>query len=196
MGDRSLSLRELVEEYGQLYSESLGIKLQARAKEEIAKWLLAAMLYAKPIRESTATKTFRCFEKHGVDTPARILKAGWDALVVILDEGGYTRYDHSTANKLLLVFRSVEAIYGGDLSLLHEQARDSSDLEDRLKALGKGIGDMTVSIFLRDLRGIWPKANPKPSALVQSTMARLGVADIVSFAAEQGCTGRDRAFQA
>jgi len=32
--------------------------------------------------------------------------------------------------------------------------------------LGKGIGDVTVSIFLRELRNLWEKANPKPTPLV------------------------------
>jgi len=44
------------------------------------------------------------------------------------------------------------ANYEGNLSLLHDQASSSSDLEKRLKELGKGIGDVTVSIFLRELR--------------------------------------------
>jgi hypothetical protein len=34
-------------------------------------------------------------------TPKQILKTGWDDLVKILDEGGYTRYDFKTADRLL-----------------------------------------------------------------------------------------------
>ncbi len=164
----------------------MGIKLQNGAKEEVVKWFLAAILYAKPIRESTATKTYRCFESRGIVTAARILETGWDGLVALLDEGGYTRYDFSTADKLLRVFQSLEAEYGGDLNLLHETASDSADLEKRLKALGEGIGDVTVSVFLRDLRGVWAKANPRPTPLVQRALKRLGTADIETFAARHG----------
>jgi len=61
---------------------------------------------------------------------------------------------------------NLKTKYRGSLKLLHEKAADSLDLEKRLKELGKGIGDVTVSIFLRDLRGIWARADPKPTPLV------------------------------
>ena len=48
-------------------------------------------------------KTYRCFEKHGVLAPTKIVETNWDELVKILDEGNYTRYDYKTADKLLLV---------------------------------------------------------------------------------------------
>jgi len=65
--------------------------------------------------------------------------------------------------------------YRGKLSLIHESASDPSDLEKRLKALGKGIGTVTISIFLRELRGIWEKADPKPTPLVILAARKLGV---------------------
>ncbi len=52
------------------------------------------------------------------------------------------------------------------MNLLHKQSLNSSDLEKRLKDLGKGIGEVTVSIFLRELRGLWNKADPKPTPLI------------------------------
>lgn len=67
--------------------------------------------------------------------------------------------------------------YEGDLNLLHEQATDSSDLEKRLRELGKGIGDVTAGIFLRELRGIWDKANPKPTPLVVLAAKNLGITE-------------------
>jgi hypothetical protein len=128
--------------------------------------------------------TYRCFEKHGVLTVNKILKSGWDGLVAILDEGGYTRYEFSTADKLLEVFGNLRKAYRGSLNLLHRRAADSSDLERRLKALGKGIGPTTVSIFLRDLRNMWTKARPTPSPLVQQAMRKLGIQDLERFAKE------------
>ncbi|MCJ7633095.1 hypothetical protein MUP77_11975, partial [Candidatus Bathyarchaeota archaeon] len=62
---------------------------------------LASLLFGAPITESSVVKTYNCFQKHGVLTPKQILKTGWDDLVKILDEGGYTRYDFKTADKLL-----------------------------------------------------------------------------------------------
>jgi hypothetical protein len=156
----------LVEKYGQRYSELLGINLEGADDKEVFKWFLAAVLFGAPITETSVIKTYRCFEKHGVLTPEKILKTGWEGLVEILDEGSYTRYDYKTADKLLEVMGNLRAKYGGSLSLLHDKAAGSLDLERRLKELGKGIGDVTVSIFLRELRGIWSKADPRPTPLV------------------------------
>jgi endonuclease III len=49
------------------------------------------------------------------------------------------------------------------------------DLAGRLKSLGRGIGDVTVSIFLRELRGIWEKAHPQPTFLVVLAAKKLGI---------------------
>jgi hypothetical protein len=169
------ALKTLLEKHGQKYSETLGIKLETAQGSEVFKWFLAAVLFGAPITESSVIKTYRCFEKHHVLTPEKILKTGWNGLVQILDEGSYTRYDFKTADKLLLVMSNLEKEYDGSLNLLHQKASDSADLENRLKLLGKGIGEVTVSIFLRDLRGVWKKADPKPTPLVVLTAQNLEI---------------------
>jgi len=168
-------LKALVENFGQEYSEALGIDLSDGKDEEVFKWFLASVLFGAPITESAALKTYRCFQKYNVLTPRKILVTGWDGLVKILDEGSYTRYDFKTADKLLLVMRNLTEQYGGSLNELHDQASDSRDLESRLKELGKGIGNVTVSIFLRDLRVVWRKADPYPTPLVVDAAKQFGI---------------------
>jgi hypothetical protein len=146
---------------------------------------LASILYGKPIRESTATLTYQTFEREGVVSPSKVLDCGWEGLVSLLDEGGYTRYDFSTADKLLRVFGSLQQRYGGDLNRLHDRASDSRDLEKRLMSLGKGIGPTTVSIFLREMRAVWSKAEPGPSQLVELAMRKLGIKDMKGLAGQQ-----------
>jgi hypothetical protein len=180
-----MRLKEFVERYGRPFSEELGIDLKSREAEEVAKWFLASILYSKPIRESTATITYQAFETSGVVTPQKIIETGWEGLVSLLDEGGYTRYDFSTADKLLQVFGNLQAKYGGDLNRLHDAATDSGDLEKRLMSLGKGIGATTVSVFLRDMRPVWRKADPEPSPLVRLAMNELGIKDIKELAKER-----------
>jgi hypothetical protein len=107
-------------------------------------------------------------------TPERILLTGWDGLVAILDAGGYVRYDYKTATKLLDLCTALERDYSGSLDKLHDAATDARDLQQRIKALGKGIGDTTADIFLRELRGIWVKADPPLSPLALSAAIELG----------------------
>ncbi len=159
-------LIQLVENRGQRYSEVLGINTNSGEDGEVFKWFLASVLFGAPITEAAVIKTYRCFEKHRILTPKKIVETGWNGLVNILDEGGYTRYDHKTADKLLRVMANLDSRYDGSITRLHNEASDPADLERRLKQLGKGIGDVTVSIFLRELRGVWSKANPKPTPLV------------------------------
>jgi hypothetical protein len=180
-----MKLKEFVERYGQPFSETLAIDLKSRRAEELSKWFLASILYSKPIRESTATITYQTFEAEGVVTPANVLETGWEGLVSLLDEGGYTRYDFSTARKLLEVFGNLQRRYGGDLNRLHDAAKDSRDLEKKLVGLGKGIGPTTVSVFLREMRPIWSKADPEPAPLVKLAMQELGIKDIKKLAKQK-----------
>lgn len=158
-------VEKLITSLGGKFSTELGIDLFARDSGEIFKWFLAAKLFGARIGTNIAMKTYREFEKEGVFTPEKILSIGWDGLVRILDAGGYVRYDFSTATKLLEIMQDLMTEYHGDLNKLHQRAKDEKELEGRLKGLGKGIGDVTVNIFLRELRGTWPKANPELSPL-------------------------------
>ncbi len=168
-------LRALVETLGRKYSEILEIRLSRGTDEELFKWFLASMLFGAPISEAAVLKTYKCFQKYKILTPKKILQTGWDRLVKVLDEGSYTRYDFKTADKLLLVSRSLLERYGGSMNKIHSQASDARDLERRLKELGKGIGDVTVSIFLRELRDVWKKADPYPTPLVIRAAEQLGI---------------------
>lgn len=179
-GESSLKRRNLqilVEKLGTRYSEILGINLKTKKEEEIFKWFLASILFGAPITETSVIKTYKCFEKHGVLTPNKILKTGWDGLVKILDEGSYTRYDFKTADKLLEIMRNLTEKHDGKLTTIYEEAHDNADLEEKLKSLAKGVGDVTVSIFLRELRNIWEKAKPKPTSLVVMAAKNLGIVD-------------------
>ena len=171
------TLRNIIANFGKKYSEIMSIDLSDRKDGEIFKWFLASILFGAPITETSVIKTYKCFQEYSVSTPKRILETGWDGLVGILDEGSYTRYDFKTADKLLEVMQNLMEKYGGSLSLLYEKASDEQDLEKRLKDLGKGIGDATVSIFLRELRDVWKKAKPDPTRLVVLAAKNLGLVD-------------------
>jgi len=172
---RRKSLEALVENFGKKYSEILGIDLSDGKDEEVFKWFLASILFGAPITENAVVKTYKCLEKYSVLTPRRMLETGWDGLVRILDEGSYTRYDFKTADKLLEVMKNLIEKYNESLTLLYNRASNQQNLEKRLKDLGKGIGDVTVSIFLREVRDIWKKADPSPTTLVVLAAQKLGV---------------------
>lgn len=155
----------------------LGIDLAPLENSEIFKWFLASILFGARISETIVVNTYREFEKEEILSPEAILRTGWDGLVEILDRGGYVRYDFKTATKLLEVMGALVDKYRGDLNTLHEDSLDSKDLERRIKNLGKGIGEVTVGIFLRELRGLWEKADPSLSPLVLTAIRNLALLD-------------------
>ena len=159
------------------YSEELGLDLAK--PEDRFKWFLASILFAKRISAEIAKRTYRRFEEEGLTTPERILEAGWDRLVQVLDSGGYVRYDFSTASNLLKIMEDLIEKYG-DLEGLHEESSDPEDLEKRLREF-KGFGPVGVNIFLRELRGRWEKAKPKPSRMAVETAQRIGLKKIEPY---------------
>jgi hypothetical protein len=165
---------DLVKSRGGRYASSLGIDLTAADAGERFKWFLAAVLFGTRISAALAIRTWKAFAARGVITPELILQTGWKGLVAILDAGGYVRYDYKTATKLLDVCASLERDYSGSLDKLHDAAADVRDLQQRIKALGKGISDTTSEIYLRELRGIWVKADPPLSPLALSAAIELG----------------------
>jgi endonuclease III len=159
-------IKILLKDLGQKFSNSLNIELSSADSGEVFKWFLASILFGARISETIVINTYKQFEKENVLSTQKVIDTGWDGLVRILDNGGYVRYDFKTATKLLEIMGALKKFYQGDLNKLHQEAKDPSDLETRLKNLGRGIGDVTVNIFLRELRGIWQKAEPLPSDLV------------------------------
>ncbi len=159
------------------YSEELGLDLTRR--EDRFKWFLASILFAKRISAEIAKRTFRLFEAEGLTSPERIIEAGWDRLVEILDSGGYVRYDFSTASNLLAVMEKLKEKYG-DLENLHRKSNSPRDLERRLMEF-RGVGPTCVNIFLRELRGIWDKAKPNPSKMAIETARRIGLKNIEPY---------------
>ena len=158
----------------QSYSEELGLDLTR--SEDRFKWFLASILFAKRISAEVAKKTYRRFEEEQLNTPERILAAGWDRLVEVLDSGGYVRYDFSTASNLLKIMEELKEKYG-NLEELHKKSNSPTDLERRLQKF-KGVGPVGVNIFLRELRGIWKKAKPKPSKMAIKTGQRIGLENV------------------
>ncbi|MHB8068586.1 MAG: HhH-GDP family DNA glycosylase [Desulfobaccales bacterium] len=148
------------------FATALGIDVKAGAAAR-QKWFLAAVLYGARISGKLAARTYQVFAVRGIYTPEAILEQGWDNLVALLDAGGYARYDFKTATKLLKIMGSLQEKHQGSLEQLHAAAADGPDLEQRLQALAPGIGPATVNIFLRELRGVWDKAEPSLSPLAQ-----------------------------
>ncbi len=150
--------RQLVETLGGRFSTSMGIAVD-RGGREVERWFLAATLFGTRISVGIAERTYRVLADAGVRTIVDVAPRTWDELVALLDAGGYVRYDFRTASRLQELAACVEERYGGRINRLGRAARDPEELEAALDAL-PGWGPVTVRLFLRELRGVWPHADP------------------------------------
>lgn len=132
-----------------IYANELGINLKSKKESQLFKWFLACLLFGKPIQQEVAKRAYLEFEKEGLTSPNKILVAGWDKLVEVLDRGHYVRYDFSTATKLLEICKKLKEEYGTVAKLI-EQSKNKKDLEKKLLEF-KGIGPVTAKIFLREV---------------------------------------------
>ena len=117
--------------------------------------------------------TYRSLVEGGVATIHDASERSWDDLVVLLDSGGYARYDFSTATRLLELATAVADRYPKGIAELSSLA-DPSGLEAELDRL-PGWGSVTVRVFLRELRGVWSGARPPLDQRAAVTAAHLGL---------------------
>jgi endonuclease III len=134
-------------------AHDLAIDINSGKEEELFKWFLACLLFGKPIQQEIAKRAYTELIKEQLLSPEKVLDAGWDRLVHILDRAHYVRYDFSTATKLLNVSKELLDKYGTIRSMI-ESSRTAEELGNRLQEF-KGVGPKTAEIFLRELKTVW-----------------------------------------
>jgi len=164
--------KSLIENLGGRFSSQMGIDVD-RGPREVERWFLAATLFGTRISWRIVERTHAVFVAAGVRAIPDAGTRTWDQLVALLDEGGYARYDFRTATRLLELSRAVGERHGGRLSRLAAE-EDPDVLEAELDAL-PGWGPVTVRLFLRELRGVWPGARPPLDERAQSAARHLGL---------------------
>lgn len=132
-------------------SSDINLSPDSGSEEDLFRWFLASFLFGKRIRQGTARKTYDVLMKSGLNSPESIIKAGWHNLVKKLGEGGYTRYDESTARRLIENSRLLNDKYRGRVTNIFSASKDRNDLEKRLLEFN-GVGPKTVEIFMRDIK--------------------------------------------
>lgn len=151
--DAAAVARRLVETLGGRFSAEMGIDVD-RGGREVERWVLAATLFGTRISTAIAVRTYRLMAQAGVGTLADVEARSWDELVELLDRGGYVRYDYRTATRLQHLAATV---HGRGIDALRKGTLDQT--RAALDAL-PGWGPVTVSLFLRELRGVWPAVDP------------------------------------
>lgn len=139
---------------GKIGAADLGIELGPRKDGDLFRWLVACLLFGARISQDIAARTFHALDDHGVLTPQRLRDADRQHLVDLLGEGGYRRYDESTARELITLGQDAMDRYDGRLSRLAKDAGSKAEVGRRLQEF-TGIGPTASRIFLRDAGPVW-----------------------------------------
>lgn len=158
---------------GGRFSSELGIELEAGGAA-IERWALAATLFGARISAATAMRTYRALSAAGVTTLAEAAERPDQELVELLDRGGYARYDFRTAEKLKRIGAMLVERGDGTIWSLIAGAQSYAQLAARLKEL-PGWGDVTVALFLRELRGVLDAAQPPLDPRAREAALHLGI---------------------
>jgi hypothetical protein len=97
-----------------------------------------------------------------------------EGLMTCLDEGGYTRYDFRTADRLQALSEVIGERYGGQAAVIGQTFTTYPELRQALDAL-PGWGPVTIELFLRELRGVWPGAQPPLDQRAAAGASHLGL---------------------
>lgn len=132
----------------------LDIHLDQGDEHALFKWLLASFLMGKRIQAEIAADAYKVIvEKHKRDTPRKLGGCTHRELVGMLGEARYTRYDESTAERLLKLSKRLNDEYAGKVGNIRKASEDRAAFEQRLEAF-EGIGPKTIEIFMRDAIGV------------------------------------------
>lgn len=122
--------------------------------DDMFRWFLLSYLFGKPIQSSVAANTWKLFVARKLDTPWAIADMPNRALVRLLDEGKYTRYDEVTARALHTCMEQLIRMYDGSLMFMLESSINEDEFSLRLQKL-YGVGPKTAEIFMRETQEIF-----------------------------------------
>lgn len=116
---------------------------------DMFRWFLLCYLFGKPIQSRVAVVTWKLLVQKKLDTPWAIVEVSGYALVRVLHDGGYTRYQHVTAHGLQVCMERLIREYEGSLLLMLESSLDEEEFSKRLQKL-YGVGPKIAEIFMRE----------------------------------------------
>jgi len=175
MAGKKETARRLLERHGRTYADELGIKLEGGSPAALFQLLCASVLYSTRIGSNIASEAFRNLKRRGWRTARAMSGSSWDERVAALNEAGYTRYQERTATMLGELSEFLLDRWRGDLRRLRDDAERDPRRERKLLKEVKGLGDVGVDIFFREVQVIWPELMPFGDRRALTAAQRLGL---------------------
>src|SRR5918994_83038 len=150
----------LLERHGRTFADELGIDVAKNTPAPLFRLLCAATLMSARISSQIAVDAARSLAKRGWRSPQKLAGSTWEQRVKALNEAGYTRYQERTATMLGELTEHLLDRYHGDLRELRDEAGRDPKAERKLLKEFKGLGDVGVDIFFREVQVAWDELAP------------------------------------
>lgn len=165
----------LLSRHGRTFSEELDIDIQANTPSALFRLLVAALLFSARISSRLAIQAAKGLTGQGWITPQKMVAAGWEERTRTLNKSGYARYDERTSRMLGDTSQLILDRYKGDLRNLREASGRNTDRERQLLVEFKGIGNVGVDIFFREVQVAWDELFPFADQRAQQNARKLGL---------------------
>ncbi|HEY6538676.1 MAG TPA: hypothetical protein VI138_06525 [Candidatus Dormibacteraeota bacterium] len=175
--DRDRVAAKLLQLHGRTFADELGISLDREAPSPLFRLLCASLLYGARISAGIATAAARALAEAGWTTAPRMAASSWTERTRVLNRSGYARYDESTSRRLGELADGLIARYRGDLRRLREEADRDPGRERQLLREFKGMGDVSVDIFFREVQALWSELYPFADRRALKAAHHLGLAE-------------------
>jgi hypothetical protein len=152
--------RGLLARHGRLYSEEVGANVAKGTPASLFQWLVASILLSARISHRIAIKAARALKRQGWTTAEKLAASTWAERATTLNRAGYARYDERTSAMLGATTDRLLVRYGGDLRKLRDAAGRDPARERALLKEFKGLGDVGVDIFFREVQAAWDELRP------------------------------------
>ena len=153
-------VRALLDRHGQTYAEELGIKLDKASPSALFQLLCASVLFSARIDAGIATEAARNLKRRGWRTARSMAGSTWEERVEAFNAAGYTRYQERTATMFGDFSEHILERWGGDLRKLRDEAERDPARERKLLKEAKGLGEVGVDIFFREVQVAWEELVP------------------------------------
>lgn len=168
-------LRALLERHGRTFAQEIGISVEKNTPAPLFGLLCASLLFGNRIGARIAVRAAKALADRGFTTPQRMARSTQRELARTLNGAGYARYDERTSKALGETTAMLLDRYGGDLRNLREEAGRAPEKERRLLKQFKGIGDVGVNIFFREVQVAWDELFPFADPRALQNAGKLGL---------------------
>ena len=164
----------LMKLHGRTYADEIGIELSDKPAP-LFQLLCASLLFSARIGADIAVSAAKALFGKGWTTPEKMAGTSWQERTETLNRSRYARYDESTSTMLGETTGLLIEKYKGDLRNLRSAAgQDPEEERKKLKEF-KGIGDVGVDIFFREVQLVWEELFPFVDGRARKGAEQLGL---------------------